>query len=150
MLNTAVIDEDADLDSDIASKSDEVEILRQLAAAIESGVQDIGQYLRQQAILLSPSAFIGLFTGVFLEKIRKVGGAGTERRRLELISRLCEDFTQIALFNFSLKNIEVMSRDLESGKQLDGVASYGSELYPNLYRSIQPVLNFWDRRRCAH
>ena len=87
MLDTAVIDEDADLDSDIASKSDEVEILRQLAAAIESGVQDIGQYLRQQAILLPPSAFIGLFTGVFLEKIRKVGGAGTERRRLELIPR---------------------------------------------------------------
>jgi hypothetical protein len=142
MLDTAVIDEDADLDSDIASKSDEVEILRQLAAAIESGVQDIGQYLRQQAILLPPSAFIGLFTGVFLEKIRKVGGAGTERRRLELISRLCEDFTQIALFNFSLKNIEVMSRDLESGKQLDGVASYGSSSIQTFIAAFNRFLQF--------
>jgi hypothetical protein len=40
-MSADIIDADTDLDLGLASNSDEVEILKQLAVAIESGVQDI-------------------------------------------------------------------------------------------------------------
>ena len=114
----------ADLDTDLPSKGDEIEIFKRLATAIESGVQDIDHDLRRQAKLLPLSAFIWLFTTVRLEKIRKVAYADKERKNLRIFSRLCEDFTLIALVNLGLENIKVICCQLEKGKPTNGGALY--------------------------